>query len=192
MESSQSNDRLLLNQVEQGSDQAFNVLFDKYWERAYCDAYKRVKEYDVAKDIVQEIFTHIWINRATLRIENLPAYLHTAIRNKVIKFISKQSLTHPFYNILDNISQKSFNADADLLWKEFLKSYETLVETLPPKRQMIFRLRYQEDLPTKKISILLGISKKTIQNQLGKAIETLKVSILRMFIIALFLFIATS
>lgn len=190
IEPNQSSDTLLLQKVEQGSKQAFNVLFEKYWEKTYSDAYKRIKEYDAAKDIVQEIFTHIWINRETLHIENLPAYLHVAIRNKVIKFITKQKLIHPFFNILDNIPENNSQADAQLLWKEFFKSYEALLETLPPKRQIIFRLRYQEDLSTKDISMQLGVTRKTVQNQLGKAIETLKVSLLRVLSIALILLIA--
>jgi len=189
IEPNQSSDTLLLQQVEQGNKQAFNVLFEKYWEKAYSDAYKRIKEYDAAKDIVQEIFTHIWINREKVHIENLPAYLHVAIRNRVIKFISKQKLIHPFFNILDNIPQKNSQADAQLLWKEFFKSYEALLETLPPKRQIIFRLRYQEDLSTKDISMQLGVTRKTVQNQLGKAIGTLKVSLLRILSIALILLI---
>ena len=183
-------DALLLQLVEQDSKKAFNILFEKYWGKAYSDAYKRIKDYDAAKDIVQEIFTHIWINRETLHIENLPAYLHVGIRNRVIKFISKQKLIHPFFNILDNIAEKNSQADAELLWKEFFKSYEALLESLPPKRQIIFRLRYQEDLPTKDISMQLGITRKTVQNQLGKAIETLRGSLLRILTIALILLIA--
>lgn len=185
-----ASDTLLLKQVELGSKQAFNVLFEKYWEKAYSDAYKRLKSHDDAKDIVQEIFTHIWIKRETLQINNLPAYLHVAIRNRVIKFIAKQKPIHPFFNILDNIPEKNSQADANLLWKEFFKSYEALLETLPPKRQEIFRLRFQEDLSTKDISMQLGITRKTVQNQLGKAIETLKVSVLRIFTIAIILLIA--
>lgn len=185
-----ASDTLLLKQVELGSKQAFNVLFEKYWEKAYSDAYKRLKSHDDAKDIVQEIFTHIWIKRETLQINNLPAYLHVAIRNRVIKFIAKQKPIHPFFNILDNIPEKNSYADANLLWKEFFKSYEALLETLPPKRQEIFRLRFQEDLSTKDISMQLGITRKTVQNQLGKAIETLKVSVLRILTIAIILLIA--
>lgn len=185
-----ASDTLLLKQVELGSKQAFNVLFEKYWEKAYSDAYKRLKSHDDAKDIVQEIFTHIWIKRETLQINNLPAYLHVAIRNRVIKFIAKQKPIHPFFNILDNIPEKNSQADANLLWKEFFKSYEALLETLPPKRQEIFRLRFQEDLSTKDISMQLCITRKTVQNQLGKAIETLKVSVLRIFTIAIILLIA--
>lgn len=184
-ENDQSNDTLLLQQVEAGSKIAFNVLFEKYWEKAFSDAYKRIKDSDAAKDIVQEIFTHIWIKRETLHIENLPAYLNTAIRNKVIKIVTKQKLIHPFFDILENIPEKNSQADAQLLWKEFFKSYESLLGSLPPKRQMIFRLRYQEDLPTKEISLQMGITRKTVQNQLGKAIETLKGSLLGIFITAI-------
>ena len=187
-----TNDTLLLQQVEEGSKKAFNVLFEKYWESAFSDAYKRLKKYDAAKDIVQEIFAHIWINRETLHIENLPAYLNVAIRNKVIKYVTKQKLVHPFFSILENIPEKNSQTDADLLWKEFFKSYEALMKSLPPKRQVIFRLRYQEDLPTKVISMQLGISRKTVQNQLGKAIETLKVSLLRNLSISVILLTATS
>ena len=99
---------------------------------------------------------------------------------------------HPFFDILDNIPEKNSQADADLLWKEFFKSFEAFMESLPPKRQIIFRLRFQEDLPTKDISMQLGITRKTVQNQLGKAIETLKVSLLRILTISVILLIATS
>ena len=187
-----ANDTLLLQQVKGGSKKAFNALFEKYWESAFSDAYKRLKKYDNAKDIVQEIFTHIWINRETLHIENLPAYLNIAIRNKVIKFVAKQKLIHPFFDILDNIPEKNSQTDADLLWKEFFKSYEALMKSLPPKRQVIFRLHYLEDLPTKVISMQLGVTRKTVQNQLGKAIETLKVSLLRILTVSVILLITAS
>ena len=78
-------DFLLLEKVKDGSKHAFNVLFEKYWEKAYSDAYKRLKNEEDAKDIVQEIFIKIWLNRQTQTIENFPAYLHVAIRNNVIK-----------------------------------------------------------------------------------------------------------
>jgi len=185
-------DTILLQQVGEGSKKSFNILFEKYWESAFSDTYKRLKNYDIAKDIVQEIFTHIWINRETLHIENLPAYLNIAIRNKVIKFVAKQKLVHPFFTMLDNIPEKNDPPDANLLWKEFFNSYEALMESLPPKRQVIFRLRHEEDLPTKVISMQLGITRKTVQNQLGKAIETLKVSLLRILTISAGLLISAS
>ncbi len=179
-----SDDSLLLAQIMSGNKKAFDILFNKYWESSVNIAYKRTKDLDTAKDIVQEIFTQIWINRER-QIENLPAYLNIAIRNRVIKFFAKQKPVHPFFDSLDNISEKNSCADMQLIWKELLQSYENLLESLPPKRRDIFRLRMQEGLPTKAIATQLGIARKTVQNQLGKAIETLKVSLIRLFTIGI-------
>jgi RNA polymerase sigma factor (sigma-70 family) len=147
-----------------------------------------LKSYDDAQDIVQEVFTHIWINRQTAHIENLSAYLHVAVRNGVIKVISKQKLTHSFFEVLECISEKNSCADSSLLWKEFMQAYDALLQTLPQKRKTIFRLHYEEDVSTKKISDRLGISRKTVQNQLGKAVGTLKISLLRILKMVLLLF----
>lgn len=187
-EPNQSSDTLLLQQVEKGSTRAFDSLFEKYWQQAYSDAYKRLKNHDDAKDIVQEVFTHIWINRQSTHIEKFSAYLHVAIRNQVIKFILKQKHVHSFFDSLDHVPEKNSCADAPLRWKEFLRAYEALLGTLPPKRQAIFRLRYEENLSTKTISMQMGIARKTVQNQLGKAVDTLRVSLLRILtIVVLFL-----
>jgi RNA polymerase sigma-70 factor (family 1) len=172
-------DALLFREIENGNRDSFNLLYGRYWERAYNEAYKRLKDHDQAKDIVQEIFTHIWIKRETLHIESLPAYLNVAIRNRVFKLAARQKLTNAFLDRAEMIPAAYQQADADLLWKEFFRSYEALLAALPPKRQIIFRLRFQHDLPTKDIARQLGLSRKTVQNQLGKAIEKLRISILR-------------
>jgi len=185
IESIHTDDNLLLQQIEQGCKHAFNILYEKHWRKAYTEAYKRLKDSDQAKDIVQEIFTHVWLKRENLHINNLPAYLNIAIRNKVFKLVEKQKLIHPFFNILEDMPATYLQTDDNLLWKEFLISYEALLNTLPPKRQIIFRLHFQNDLPTKDIAAQLGITRKTVQNQLGKAIEKLKISLLPFLIILL-------
>lgn len=187
-----SNDAELLQQVKQGSKHAFNVLYEKYWSQTYSNAYKRLKDDDQAKDVVQEIFTHIWLKKETLHIDNLPAYLNIAVRNRVFKLIEKQKLIHPFFDILETMPATYLQADANLLWKEFFRSYEALLTTLPPKRQLIFRLRFQEDLPTKDIAMQLGLSRKTVQNQLGKAVEQLRISLLQLLTVLITLLSATA
>lgn len=187
-EATHADDEVLLKLIEEGNYQAFDVLFEKHWQNAYSEAYKRLKNQDNAKDIVQEIFVHIWVNRQKLKIKNLPAYLHISIRNRVINFMAKEKPIHHFFDQLDNIAEKNSLADADLLSKDFFRSYEALLNTLPPRRQIIFRLHYQEDISTKEISKRMGVTQKTVQNQLGKAIKTLKVTLLRILIIALILY----
>jgi RNA polymerase sigma-70 factor (family 1) len=185
----QSEDTALLQKVGEGCQQSFNALYEKYWESTYSAAYKRLKDPDQAKDIIQEIFTHIWFKRETLKIENLPAYLQVSVRNRVFKHLGKQKLNHPFFDVLETLPALHMQADSNLLAKEFFDAYQALIESLSPKKKLIFRLRFQEDLSTKDIAFQLGLSRKTVQNQLGKAIEFLKVSLFYSFlIIAIVLF----
>ena len=120
IESIYTDDNLLLQQIEQGCKHSFNLLYEKHWRKAYTEAYKRLKDSDQAKDIVQEIFTHIWLKRENLHINNLPAYLNIAIRNKVFKLVEKQKLIHPFFNMLEDMPATYLQTDDNLLWKEFL------------------------------------------------------------------------
>lgn len=183
-----SDDELLLQQIGLGNKEAFNLLYEKYWEKTYADAYKRLQDWDGAKDIVQDIFTHIWVKQKTLRIHNLPAYLNIAVRNKSFKFLAKQKLKHPFFGILETMPAASLQADNNILWKEFLSAYEAMLNVLPEKRQVIFRMRFQEDLSTKDIAAQLGISRKTVQNQLTRTVEELRVSLFHLFSILFILF----
>lgn len=171
-------DSFLLDQVRDGCKQSFNLLYEKYWEQTYNQAYRRLKNVDEAKDIVQEIFTCIWLKRETLKIENLPPYLNVAVRNRVLKFAAKQKLSHPFFEMLENIPEIQMKSDARILTKEFFEAYNALIKTLPAKKQLIFRLRYQEDMATKDIAKHLGVTRKTVQNQIGKAIDQLRISFL--------------
>lgn len=176
-------DSSLLQQVEQGSRRAFDLLFEKHWSAAYTSAYRRLRDADQAKDIIQDIFTHIWLNREILHIRNLPAYLSRAVRNRVIKIVAKEKLSHPFFNILEEGPGSELSADKELLWKEFFRAYEQLVAAFPAKRQLIFRMRFENDLSTKEIAQELGLSRKTVQNQLHKAIEQLRINLAHLLVL---------
>ena len=178
-----TDDDLLLQQIHDGNESAFDQLYEKYWATTYALAYKRLKDQDQAKDIVQEIFIHIWTKKETLAIKNVPAYLNIAVRNKVFKALAKQSYNHPFFEVLDNLPATYLQADSNLMWKDFFKSYEALLNTLPPQRRTIFQLRFQDDRSTGDIAEQLGISKKTVQNQLSLAFDQLKLSLIHLLTI---------
>jgi RNA polymerase sigma-70 factor (family 1) len=167
-------DEELLEKIAEGCQSSFNTLYEKYWEITYASAYKRLKDADMAKDVVQEIFTHIWFKRETLQINNLQAYLYVAVRNRVFKQVVREKLTHPFFAVLETLPSFYQQTDSNLLAKEFFEAYEVLVNTLPAKKQSIFRLRFEQDLSTKEIARELGLSRKTVQNQLTRAVEYLR------------------
>jgi RNA polymerase sigma-70 factor (ECF subfamily) len=182
-------DQLLLWQIKNDSSEAFDRLYDKYWEEVYSAAFKRLKDADYAKDITQDIFLQIWHKRKNLNIDYLAPYLFTSVRNNVFKWMEKEQKFTPIPDLLASLLKTREEADAELLRKEFKQKYEALINTLTPAQQEIFRLRFHDDLSTKEISEKLQISRKTVQNQLGKSVNQLRESLdLLYFVVLLHLY----
>ncbi len=96
-----SNDQLLLQQLQNSDVAAFDALYDKYWKLVYSAAYKRLKDENYAKDITQDIFLQLWHRRHELKIEHLPAYLYTSVRNNVLKWMEKTQRITPVPELLE-------------------------------------------------------------------------------------------
>lgn len=177
LKDNKAEDDLLLQQIKANSMLAFDALYDKYWEQVYSAAFKRLKDADYAKDITQDIFLQIWQKREQINIEHFAPYLFTAVRNNVFKWMQKEQRYTPIPELLAHLSVNKDNADAEVLRKEFMLKYEALIETLTPTQQEIFRMRFHDDLSTKEIAEKLNISRKTVQNQLGKSVNQLRGSL---------------
>jgi len=169
-------DEYLLQQITLGNKEAFSELYRKYWTKAYSLAYARLADEDKAKDVVQEVFTNIWVRKEFL-IRNFQAYLSVSIRNQVIKQLTRERHIDYTRMTLPDIPSPYSQADERIKRKEFYASYNQIVAMLPPKRQTIFKLHHHDDLATKTIAAELGLSLKTVQNQLGKAVEQLRLGL---------------
>ena len=82
--------KALLYQICAGSKDAFNALYEQHCKKAYYGAYNHIRYTDAVKDVVQELFTHIWAKRETFFNENLPVYLNITLQNKVFKFLDEK------------------------------------------------------------------------------------------------------
>lgn len=170
-------DKFLLRRMQEGSSEAFDALYERYWEVVYSAAYKRLADADYAKDITQDIFLQLWTRREELHIDNLPGYLFTAVRNNVFKWLEKEQKYTPIPELLSQLEISRDQADAYILRKEFMDAYEMLVGSLTSSQQVIFKMRFNQDLSTEEIAEKLNISRKTVQNQLGKSIAQLRQSL---------------
>jgi len=185
--SHQAEDALLLQQLSEGNKSAFNILYDKYWKQVFDAAYKRLNDVDSSQDIAQEVFTQLWIRGSQTKIENLPAYLYVAARNTMFKFLEKQGRYTSIPELVNQIEDPLDRADADIIFTEFLKAFNALTDALPTQQRIIFKMRFEDDLSSQQIADKLLISPKTVRNQLGKALATLRTSLLLLYFI-LFLY----
>ncbi|WP_262709977.1 RNA polymerase sigma factor [Pedobacter frigoris] len=90
------------------------------------------------------------------------------MRNNVFRALKKEGRFIPIDDLLVEVQLFYPDADSDLLKKEFFKTYDALVNAMPPARQKIFRMHYHENLSTKEIAEMLKLSRGTVQNQLPR------------------------
>jgi RNA polymerase sigma-70 factor (family 1) len=163
----------LYNRIRAGDAEAFAALYKLHYRELYIAAFNRLKDQEICKDIVHDVFLSLWQKAANTNIARLEAYLHTAVRYQVIKQLTKKP-THPFYNHIDEMAAAPGMASDNLAYKDIQQLVELWIETLPPKRKEIFLLHYRDQLSTKEIAQRLHLSQKSVQNQLGIAFNDLR------------------
>jgi len=181
-------DKLLLLQLKAGSSDAFDALYEKHWENVYSSAFKRMNNTEQARDVTQDVFLQLWLRRNDVVIDNLSAYLFIAVRNTIYKWMEKEKRYLPITDLLIHLEVSRDSADAQLLYHDFLNTYEALIARLTPSQQEIFRMRYHQDLSTKEIAERLNISRKTVQNQLGTSISQLRGNLTTLCVLYMLLF----
>lgn len=132
-----------------------------------------------AEDIVQQAFADVWEkNREGSTIGNLKAYLYQAVRNRSITQASRQPLyetSEEFPDLADTTDEERMaisERDARL-WRA--------IDGLPPERKKIFLLSKRDGLKYQEIADLLHISVKTVENQIGKALKSLRDTAVRIY-----------
>lgn len=176
----------LWQQVKADNSEAFDELITRFWPLLFNSAYKRVASREVCEDLVQDIFLHIWLRRASLKIEHLGSYLQTAIRFRVYTHYSRNKFTRDFLELFENITDNAALADEQLKYKELRSLIRAWINTLPAKRQRIFKLYIEENLSTREIARELNITQKTVQNQLNRSFGSLKAKLSGTFSFLLF------
>ncbi len=165
---------MLLAQLREGSNDAFDRLYEKYWKDVVDEAFKRLGDKDDAKDTAQEVFTSLWIRKSEVPIHNFPGWLYTVTKNQVFQRIQKQGRYVEIPDILSELKTCDSHADSAVLEKELSSSYEALIASLPKQQRVIFKMRYQDDLFPDEIALKLDLTSKTVRNHLGRALVKVK------------------
>lgn len=139
-------------------------------------AYILLKEEDLAKEAAQEAFVAVWNNRATLDpAKSIRAYLKTATTSRAINLL--KSTNHhrgSGEEALSYISAAHLSPAQEAENQELGQHIQVAVDSLPPRCREVFVLAKYHGLSHKAIAAQLGISPKTVEHQVAKAIKSLR------------------
>lgn len=159
---------------------AFQVVFDT-WYNALCNyAYSYLKDEDACEDIVQEVFTRIWEHRPNLiGTEEIRYYLFTAVRNNCISQLRKEKKNSTIH--WENESSE-YIQDKEDKERDYRAQIQKAIDGLPPKCREVFLLSRISNMTYKEIAKSLGISEKTVENQIGKALKLIRAALVNIFL----------
>lgn len=166
----------IVEKIRLGDQCAFEKMFHTYYSKLCVFSNSYVKSLDIARDVVQEVFIKIWDNHEEFEIRyTLKGYLYQAVRNQSLNYIEKSNQKQRLGERLrkHEVLQKEENS-ADLNTEELTQKVWRLVEELPERRKSIFILYRKHGLSYKEIAEVMGIKRKTVENQMGKSLQFLR------------------
>jgi len=132
-----------------------------------------------AEELVQDVFSHIWINRETWSpTTTVRAYLFTAVRNAAYNVVrndtARTKILFTFPGDAPTASVPPIASDARVLSSELRATIAAALDALPDRGREVFRLRRQHALSYAEIATIMGISPKTVQEHMVRALRTLR------------------
>lgn len=169
------NDEDLIDLLKGDNELAYSVLYRKYNKLLFIYVYKKLKDEEEAKDIVQEVFFNLWKNRHRIKINtSVKSYLYQAVRLRALNVFVHKKVCDQFYNSIDRILISEKEADYTIREKDIQSIIEREIASMPPKMQAIFALSRKENLTHKEIAAVLGVAESTVTTQIKRALKRIK------------------
>jgi RNA polymerase sigma-70 factor (ECF subfamily) len=172
----------LVARVRAGDEQAFARIFDEYYARLVAFARASLQTRDVAEEMVQDVFVHVWARRESLVIErSLTAYLFRAVRNRVSNerraLRLETAYSEQIVREIGGDGAAPARTDDRLGEAELEQALAAALARLPDRPRQVFLLNRREHLAYAEIADVLGIAVKTVEMHMARALAALRESL---------------
>ena len=167
-----NNLQYLLNQVaKENSPHAFNELFRYYFPGLLSFACKILKNKQVSEEIVEDVFVKLWENRNVLpTIKNLSHYLYISTKHACFNYLKSRN-NISFEDLGDEFNYSIQTPESQMIGDENTKIILEIINSLPSKCRLIFRLIKDEGMSYQEVAQLLNLSVRTINTQMTIALS---------------------
>ena len=172
------NNQNILAYIASDNEKAIDWLFRQYYATMCQAAYKILPDEHIIEDLVQDVFYEIWKKRKTLKIKSsIVAYLRKATRNKTLNYIRDQKIDFRNAPPKEDLRSEDISTIQTLMADDLQVEIDQAIDSLPPRCRLVFVLNRFEELSYQEIAEQLDISVKTVENQISKALKSLKKSL---------------
>ena len=172
----QDSDSLVFSAIQQGDISSFEMLFKTYYAPLCRFAMGFLEDSEEAEEVVQSMFIGFWEKRKKLGIEtSLKAYLYQSVRNACLNELKRQKVRKIYASQQESEGEPmSESADRIAMKNELEEKIQVAIQTLPEQCRLIFQMSRFEELKYQEIADQLGLSIKTVENQMGKALKIMR------------------
>ena len=162
--------------VQQGNKEAFELLYNKTVLHLTNHAYRVIKDEELVKDILQDVYVSLYTKRNKLPADlNVPGYLYNAVKYKVSTFLRDELSKKSHFPDLLKQARLAESSQPDLYEKtELSNQIRAGIYILPEKCRQAFILSHYDNLTYKAIAHKMGISVKTVEKHISKALQLLR------------------
>jgi RNA polymerase sigma-70 factor (family 1) len=165
----------IIKGIRAGRESAFEVLFKDYYRPLSVFALRYMSDLELAKEIVQGFFVHLYENRKSIIITNsLESYLYQSVRNRCLNHIRQKKTQKQHLDQFNLKQETSENLEEKIQATELEHIIFQIIASLPPQCQRIFNLSRVKGLSNSEIAVQLDISKRTVETQISNALKALR------------------
>lgn len=154
---------------------AFRLAFEAHFARLAAYAYRYLRAVDAAEDVVQDVFANLWCLQGRLDdIDNLSAYLFRAVRNRSLNQLRRRRLEERHPAVASSMVQGGEWPSAAVELDELAGAVEVAIQALPTRTRQVFLLSRVEGMSYREIADTLGISVKTVETLMSRALRRVR------------------
>jgi len=164
----------LIMQVFYSKEAHFEQVYKEHYKRLHAYAFVMLKDSENAEEMVQQVFLKLWETNGLEHInESVPGYLYRAVHNACLNFLKHLKVKHA-YQTYAVTRQEFASATETMQMRELQVKLNDALNDLPEQCRTIFQMSRFEHLKYHEIADRLGLSVKTVENQIGKALKILR------------------
>ena len=165
--------------LSQRDETVFEQVFKSHFKRLHAYAFTILRDDADAEEMVQQVFFKLWERSEKLSLTgSVSAYLYRAVHNESLNYIKHRKIkSNHQLHVAHNMKNEVDHPGKKILAGELEKKIHSALNELPEQCRTIFQMSRFDELKYREIADKLGISVKTVENQMGKALKLLRLKL---------------